>query len=86
MDDALSAVDGKTEHRILANLRQQQKQTVIVIAHRLTALEQADNILVLQHGQISEQGDHHTLIGAGSWYAEMYRYQKLEQAIEGGAK
>ncbi len=83
LDDALSAVDGKTEHRILANLRQQQKQTVIVIAHRLTALEQADNILVLQHGQISEQGDHHTLIGAGSWYAEMYRYQKLEQAIEG---
>jgi len=83
LDDALSAVDGKTEHRILANLQQQQKQTVIVIAHRLTALEQADNILVLQHGQISEQGDHHTLIGAGNWYAEMYRYQKLEQAIEG---
>ncbi|MGF1729481.1 ABC transporter transmembrane domain-containing protein [Photobacterium kasasachensis] len=82
LDDALSAVDGKTEHRILANLRQQQKQTVIVIAHRLTALEQADTVLVLQHGQIAEQGDHQTLIGAGSWYGEMYRYQQLEQAIK----
>ncbi|MCG7585307.1 ATP-binding cassette domain-containing protein, partial [Photobacterium sp. OFAV2-7] len=82
LDDALSAVDGKTEHRILANLREQQKQTVIVIAHRLTALEQADTVLVLQHGQIAEQGDHQTLIGAGSWYGEMYRYQQLEQAIK----
>lgn len=83
LDDALSAVDGKTEHRILANLRQRQARTVIVIAHRLTALEQADNILVLQHGRVSETGDHRALIQSGNWYAEMYRYQKLEQAIEG---
>ncbi|MGF1784646.1 ATP-binding cassette domain-containing protein [Photobacterium swingsii] len=84
LDDALSAVDGKTEHQILSNLRRQQtRQTVIVIAHRLTALEQAEEILVLQHGCIAERGTHQALIKAENWYAEMYRYQKLEQAIEG---
>ncbi|MBC7004746.1 ATP-binding cassette domain-containing protein [Photobacterium sp. BZF1] len=82
LDDALSAVDGKTEHHILENLRRQKKQTVIVIAHRLTALEEADNILVLQQGRISEQGDHASLLAQDNWYAEMYRYQKLEQAME----
>ncbi|MBY5948765.1 ABC transporter transmembrane domain-containing protein [Photobacterium rosenbergii] len=82
LDDALSAVDGKTEHHILENLRRQKKQTVMVIAHRLTALEEADNILVLQQGRISEQGDHASLLAQDNWYAEMYRYQKLEQAME----
>ena len=82
LDDALSAVDGKTEHRILTNLRQQRGKTVIVIAHRLTALEEADMILVLQQGRIAEQGTHSSLIKEENWYAEMYRYQKLEQAIE----
>ncbi|WP_311567874.1 ABC transporter transmembrane domain-containing protein [Photobacterium arenosum] len=85
LDDALSAVDGKTEHRILRNLRSQpQRQTVIVIAHRLTALEQADEIVVLQHGQVSERGTHADLLINDDWYAEMHRYQKLEQAIEEG--
>ncbi|OAN18556.1 multidrug ABC transporter ATP-binding protein [Photobacterium jeanii] len=84
LDDALSAVDGKTEHQILSNLRHsQQRQTVIVIAHRLTALEQAHEILVLQHGVVAERGDHQALLKANSWYAEMYQYQQLEQAIEG---
>ncbi|KLV05272.1 multidrug ABC transporter permease/ATP-binding protein [Photobacterium ganghwense] len=82
LDDALSAVDGKTEHRILTNLRQQRGKTVIVIAHRLTALEEADMILVLQQGRVAEQGTHSSLIKEENWYAEMYRYQKLEQAIE----
>lgn len=82
LDDALSAVDGKTEHRILTNLRQQHGKTVIVIAHRLTALEEADMILVLQQGRVAEQGTHSSLIKEENWYAEMYRYQKLEQAIE----
>ncbi|MGF1688443.1 ATP-binding cassette domain-containing protein [Photobacterium japonica] len=83
LDDALSAVDGKTEHLILQNLRSQAGRTVIVIAHRLTALEAADNILVLHQGQISEQGTHVQMLQHDRWYAEMYRYQKLEQAIEG---
>ncbi|MGF1724245.1 ABC transporter transmembrane domain-containing protein [Photobacterium nomapromontoriensis] len=83
LDDALSAVDGKTEHLILTNLRQQQGRTVIIIAHRLTALEQADNIIVLQQGRVAEQGNHAQLLKEDNWYAEMYRYQKLERAIEG---
>ena len=100
LDDALSAVDGKTEYQILQNLRGQDQRnqdplilnkesnrksdrTVIVIAHRLTALEAADDILVLHQGQISEQGTHASLLQDNNWYAEMYRYQKLEQAIEG---
>jgi ATP-binding cassette, subfamily B, multidrug efflux pump len=83
LDDALSAVDGKTEHTILQNLQATKtKQTVIVIAHRLTALEQADQILVLQHGQIVEQGKHQNLIKDDAWYAEMHRYQQLERAIK----
>lgn len=83
LDDALSAVDGKTEHTILQNLQvTKTKQTVIVIAHRLTALEQADQILVLQHGQIVEQGKHQKLIKDDAWYAEMHRYQQLERAIK----
>lgn len=83
LDDALSAVDGRTEHQILANLgKAEQKQSVIVIAHRLTALEQADQILVLNQGQVAEQGQHSELIEAGQWYSEMYQYQKLASALE----
>ncbi|MGF1758396.1 ATP-binding cassette domain-containing protein [Photobacterium sagamiensis] len=83
LDDSLSAVDGKTEHKILQNLRTRQNtRAVIVIAHRLTALEQADEVIVLQHGQIAERGKHQALIQEDNWYAEMHRYQKLERAIE----
>lgn len=82
LDDALSAVDGKTEHHILQNLRRQKNRTVIVIAHRLTALEEADLTLVFHQGRISEQGDHASLLAQDNWYSEMYRYQKLEQAME----
>ncbi|MGF1682547.1 ABC transporter transmembrane domain-containing protein [Photobacterium minamisatsumaniensis] len=85
LDDALSAVDGKTEHQILANLKRQKRKTVIVIAHRLTALEDADSILVLQQGKVTERGNHRALLAEDNWYAEMYRYQKLEQAVEGGS-
>ncbi|ELQ2466072.1 ATP-binding cassette domain-containing protein, partial [Vibrio vulnificus] len=83
LDDALSAVDGRTEHEILRNLAQfYRHQSLIVIAHRLTALEQANEIVVLNHGHIAERGDHASLIGAQGWYAEMYQYQQLEQAME----
>ncbi|EIO3980806.1 ATP-binding cassette domain-containing protein [Vibrio vulnificus] len=83
LDDALSAVDGRTEHEILRNLEQfYRHQSLIVIAHRLTALEQANEIVVLNHGHIAERGEHASLIGAQGWYAEMYQYQQLEQAME----
>ncbi|MGR4990137.1 ABC transporter transmembrane domain-containing protein [Vibrio rotiferianus] len=83
LDDALSAVDGRTEHKILKNLEQYYRnQSLIVIAHRLTALEAADEIIVLNHGHIAERGRHQALLNQQGWYAEMYQYQKLEQAME----
>ncbi|WP_182025848.1 ABC transporter transmembrane domain-containing protein [Vibrio rotiferianus] len=83
LDDALSAVDGRTEHEILKNLEQHYRdQSLIVIAHRLTALEAANEILVLNHGHIAERGQHQALLEQQGWYAEMYQYQKLEQAME----
>ncbi|HHP0480883.1 TPA: ABC transporter transmembrane domain-containing protein [Vibrio campbellii] len=83
LDDALSAVDGRTEHQILKNLETYyREQSLIVIAHRLTALEAAEEIVVLNHGHIAERGQHGTLLERQGWYAEMYQYQKLEQAME----
>ncbi|HHB1594177.1 TPA: ABC transporter transmembrane domain-containing protein [Vibrio campbellii] len=83
LDDALSAVDGRTEHKILKNLETYyREQSLIVIAHRLTALEAAEEIVVLNHGHIAERGQHGTLLERQGWYAEMYQYQKLEQAME----
>ncbi|WP_274005323.1 ABC transporter transmembrane domain-containing protein [Vibrio parahaemolyticus] len=83
LDDALSAVDGRTEHQILKNLEiHYRDQALIVIAHRLTALEAADEIIVLNHGHVTERGKHHSLLEHQGWYAEMFQYQKLEQAME----
>ncbi|OEE50792.1 multidrug ABC transporter permease/ATP-binding protein [Enterovibrio norvegicus] len=83
LDDALSAVDGRTEHHILKNLHDRaQHQTTVVIAHRLSALEAADEIIVLQKGHIEERGTHAELLDANGWYAEMQHYQQLEQALE----
>lgn len=83
LDDALSAVDGRTEHHILANLREWGEQrTVIISAHRLSALTEASEILVLQHGSISQRGSHDTLAAEKGWYRDMYRYQQLEAALD----
>ncbi|EGR1585630.1 ABC transporter transmembrane domain-containing protein [Vibrio parahaemolyticus] len=83
LDDALSAVDGRTEHQILKNLETHYRdQALIVIAHRLTALEAADEIIVLNHGHVTERGKYHSLLEHQGWYAEMFQYQKLEQAME----
>ncbi|WP_434356066.1 ABC transporter transmembrane domain-containing protein [Parasalinivibrio latis] len=83
LDDALSAVDGRTEHRILENLHTAtRKQTVIVIAHRLSALESADEIIVLDKGRVRERGQHRELVARGGWYHDMDKYQQLEAALE----
>ncbi|AUS64519.1 multidrug ABC transporter permease/ATP-binding protein [Escherichia albertii] len=83
LDDALSAVDGRTEHQILHNLRQWgQGLTVIISAHRLSALTEASEIIVMQHGHIAQRGDHDTLAQQSGWYRDMYRYQQLEAALD----
>jgi len=82
LDDALSAVDGRTEHQILHNLRQWgEGRTVIISAHRLSALTEASEILVMQHGHIAQRGHHDQLADQAGWYRDMYRYQQLEAAL-----
>jgi ATP-binding cassette subfamily B multidrug efflux pump len=83
LDDALSAVDGRTEHQILHNLRQWgENRTVIISAHRLSALTEASEILVMQHGHVAQRGNHDVLVGKSGWYRDMYRYQQLEAALD----
>ncbi len=83
LDDALSAVDGRTEHQILHNLRQWgEGRTVIISAHRLSALTEASEIIVMQHGHIAQRGEHDRLATQSGWYRDMYRYQQLEAALD----
>nr|WP_314418597.1 SmdA family multidrug ABC transporter permease/ATP-binding protein [uncultured Erwinia sp.] len=83
LDDALSAVDGRTEHQILHNLRSWgDGRTIIISAHRLSALTEASEILVLQHGKIAQRGSHERLAADSGWYRDMYRYQQLEAALD----
>ncbi|MBX7003790.1 multidrug ABC transporter permease/ATP-binding protein, partial [Bacillus aerophilus] len=84
LDDALSAVDGQTEFTILQNLsRWRQGRTLIISAHRLSALVEADNIIVLSQGAMVIQGRHEALISQTGWYKDMYHYQQIEAALDG---
>lgn len=83
LDDALSAVDVHTEQQILQHLRSDtQNHSVIIISHRLSAIEDADEILVLNHGEISERGHHNTLTQQDGWYSRMWTYQQMEAALD----
>ncbi|PVY71676.1 SmdA family multidrug ABC transporter permease/ATP-binding protein [Pectobacterium versatile] len=83
LDDALSAVDGRTEHQILQNLKTWgEKRTLIISAHRLSALTEANEIVVLQQGKTVQRGTHRTLAAQPGWYRDMYRYQQLEAALD----
>nr|WP_282960551.1 ABC transporter transmembrane domain-containing protein [Aeromonas popoffii] len=81
LDDALSAVDAHTELQILQALKA-HRRTLILVSHRMTAVEQADEILVLEQGRVSERGRHGILMAHNGWYADMVRYQRLEQDVE----
>lgn len=85
LDDALSAVDGKTEAKILSNLKQmRENKTTIISAHRISAVMDADEIIVMENGRISERGNHSELIANNGWYNKMYDQQQLQQDFEGG--
>ena len=82
-DDALSAVDTRTEATILENLRAQFGQrTVVVVSHRVSAVQDADQIVVLDDGRVSERGTHAELVAAGGEYATMVRKQQLEDELK----
>jgi len=79
LDDALSSVDAKVEEEILDNLRGVlARRTAIVVAHRISAVREADWIIVLKDGRILEQGDHRRLVAQGGLYA---RLNELQQAL-----
>ena len=85
LDDALSAVDVATERRILRHLHELRSgRTSIVLCHRLSAVEDAQQIIVLRHGELVERGTHHSLLAQQGWYARMVNYQKLERTVESG--
>lgn len=76
LDEATSALDTESERHIQDALQLlQQNRTCIVIAHRLSTIESADKIIVMDHGEIIEQGDHKTLIEKDGAYAQLHRFQ-----------
>jgi ATP-binding cassette subfamily B protein len=82
LDDALSAVDTHTETEILVNLQQVlARRTAIIISHRVSAVMNADLIVVLDEGSIQERGIHAELIAAGGLYATLLRRQLLEESV-----
>ena len=79
-DDPLSAVDTATEEAILRGLKEVMKdRTTIIISHRISAVQAADNILVLDQGRIAEQGTHTELLAKGGLYAQVNEEQLLEE-------
>ena len=86
LDDALASVDADTERRIqLALTTLMRGRTTFVIAHRVSTLRMADQILVLEHGRIAARGSHETLMRESELYREIYRYQMQPEAGAGTA-
>lgn len=84
LDDALSAVDTKTERFILENLIKLRKgKTTIIIAHRISSIQHADKIIVLGDGVIAERGTHAELVAQGGLYNDLVEKQRIRARLEG---
>ncbi|WP_397447171.1 ABC transporter ATP-binding protein [Polaribacter sp. R77954] len=81
-DDCLSAVDTETEEKILSNLERVSKnKTTFIISHRVSSAKNADKIIVLDNGKITQQGTHNQLINKAGYYKDLYEQQLLEKEI-----
>ncbi|MFC6333975.1 ABC transporter ATP-binding protein [Paenibacillus septentrionalis] len=82
LDDALSAVDAKTEMEIISGIKnERQNKTTIITTHRLSAVQHADWIVVLEDGVIIEEGTHEQLLQQNGWYKEQYDRQQIEMEL-----
>ncbi|MER2114521.1 MAG: ABC transporter ATP-binding protein [Solibacillus isronensis] len=80
LDDSLSAVDAKTESKIIENIQTERAgKTTIISTHRLSGIQHADEIIVLDDGYIVERGTHEELLRLGGWYKEQFDRQQLEE-------
>lgn len=83
LDDALSSVDTQTEEKILSGLRGVMRgRTTILISHRTSTVQSAEQIVVLREGRIIERGTHDQLLERGGYYADLYQKQLLEEELE----
>jgi ATP-binding cassette subfamily B protein len=83
LDDCLSSVDAQTEAEILQGLKSILKEkTCLIISHRISAVKEADEILVFDEGKIVERGSHQELVDRGGVYAELYQQQQLTEELE----
>lgn len=84
LDDALSAVDAKTEAEIIAAIRKERAgKTTLISTHRLSAVQHAEHIIVLDEGKVVEAGTHAQLLERSGWYKQQYDRQQIEAALEG---
>ena len=83
LDDALSSVDTQTEEKILSRLTGVMRgRTTLLISHRVSTIRNADEIVVLHHGEIVEHGTHEELLALNGYYAELYNKQLIEEELE----
>ena len=84
LDEATSALDAESEHQVqkaLDALIKGGKQTTIVVAHRLSTIRDADEIIVMQHGEVKERGTHDQLIALNGFYKNLVNRQLVSEEI-----
>ena len=84
LDDSFSSLDAQTEEKVYSNLKKAlPKSSLVLITHRVSAVREADLILVLKEGRIVERGTHVQLADLGGTYARLFWRQQLAEELEG---